>query len=134
MRKIITALILAVTAAAGGPGLAGASAASASGARTYVYAYGMSGRWSGPKIRPSEIAFGALYDVANLRWSSWRRSAAYARGHFYAGRGGPSYMAYIALYNVRVHNHRRYFSWIKIAEPGHKTRYLQYTRGVWHTR
>jgi hypothetical protein len=134
VRKIVTALILAVAALAGTADITGAAAASAGTARTYVYAYGMGGQWNGPEIKPSEIAFGALYDVARLRWSSWGSRAAYARGHFYAGRGGPSYKARIALYNVKVHHHRRYFSWIKIAEPGHKTRHLQYSGGIWHTR
>lgn len=134
MKKIITAAILVLATTLGTLGFTGAGTASASSGRTYVYASGMGGFWKGPKIRPSEIAFGALYDVANQRWSSWGRTAAYGRGHFYAGRGGPSYRAYVALYNVKIHNHRRYFSWIKIAEPGHKTRYLQYTRGYWHTR
>jgi hypothetical protein len=134
VRKIITGLILAATMFAGTAAFTGAAAASRGPARTYVYADGMGPRWGGPRIRPAEIAFGALYDVARLRWSKWGSSAAYARGHFYAGRGGPSYQAYIALYNVRVHHHRRYFSWIKIAEPGHKTRYLQYRYGIWHTK
>lgn len=109
----------------------GISTASASSSRTYVYACGMGARWGCPVIRPGEIAFGALYDVNRLSWSSWGSTAAHGRGHYH---GFGSYRAYVALYGVRTHNGRRYFSWIKIAEPGHKTRYLQYSGGLWHTR
>jgi len=44
VRKIITALILAVTTLAGTADFAGATTASAGTARTYVYACGMGGR------------------------------------------------------------------------------------------
>ena len=131
MRKIVTALALALGMALGSLGISAAVPASASSSRTYVYASGMGGLWQGPAIRPGEIAFGALYDVARLSWSSWSSRTAYGRGHYY---GFGSYEANIKLYDVKVHHGRRYFSWIKIAQHGHKTRHLKYSGGLWHTR
>jgi hypothetical protein len=131
MRKIITALALALGTTLGSLGIVSAVPASASSSRTYVYAAGMGGLWQGPAIRPREIAFGAHYDVAGLSWSSWSAGTAYGRGHYY---GFGSYRASVKLYDVKNHHGRRYFSWIKIAGHGHKTRYLKYSGGYWHTR
>ena len=105
MRKIVTALALALGVALGSLGISAAVPASASSSRTYVYASGMGGLWQGPAIRPGEIAFGALYDVARLSWSSWSSRTAYGRGHYY---GFGSYKANIKLYDVKVHHGRRY--------------------------
>lgn len=118
--------LAAIAAVAGGTVGAVAVPASATTA-TVVYACGMSGFWTCPTVRPGEIAFGALYDVARLSWSSWRYGSAYGHGH-YDGFG--SYNASVTLSGVAEHDGRRYFSWIKIAAGGHRTRYLHYT-GVW---
>jgi hypothetical protein len=117
--------------ALGSLGISAAVPASASSSRTYVYALGMGSLWQGPAIRPGQITFGALYDVAHVSWSSWSSGTAHGRGHYY---GFGSYEANVKLYDVRTHHGRRYFSWIKIAEHGHKTRHLKYSGGFWHTR
>lgn len=129
--KIIVAVILSLGTVAGSLGIVSAVPASASSTRTYVYASGMGGLWQGPAIRPREIAFGALYDVDSMAWSKWSSSTAYGRGHYY---GFGSYQANVKLYDVKIHHGRRYFSWIKITKRGHKTRYLKYSGGYWHTR
>lgn len=131
MRKIITALAMALGTVLGSLGIVSAVPASASSSRTYVYAAGMGGLWHGTAIRPREIAFGALYDVGGLAWSSWSAGTAYGRGHYH---GFGSYEASVKLYDVKIHHGRRYFSWIKITKHGHKTRYLKYSEGYWHTR
>jgi hypothetical protein len=131
MRKTATAVALALSTALGSLGISAAVPASASSSRTYVYTLGMGGVWQGPAIRPGQITFGALYDVARVSWSSWSSGAAHGRGHYY---GFGSYEANVKLYDVKIHHGRSYFSWIKIAEHGHKTRHLKYTRGVWLTR
>lgn len=130
MRKTVTAVSVALGMALGSLGISAAVPASASSSRTYVYALGMGGLWQGPAIRPGQITFGALYDVARLSWSSWSSGTAYGRGHYY---GFGSYEANVKLDDVKVHHGRRYFSWIKIAEHGHKTRYLKYSGGLWYT-
>src|SRR3984885_13281247 len=117
MRKTVTAVSVALGMGLGSLGISAAVPASASSSRTYVYALGMGGRWQGPAVRPREIAFGALYDVARLSWSSWSSGTAQGRGHYY---GFGSYEANVKLYDVKVHHGRRYFSWIKIAEHGQK--------------
>ncbi|HWG65316.1 MAG TPA: hypothetical protein VG253_26835 [Streptosporangiaceae bacterium] len=90
----------------------------------------MGSRWGCPTVRPGEIAFGALYDVARIKWSSWSARTAYGRGHYY---GFGSYKANVKLYDVKTHRGRRFFAWIKITASGHKTRYLSFD-GFWHTR
>jgi hypothetical protein len=134
--RVITwlATLIAAMALIAGAGVATNGRASASNRRTYAYACGMGSRRGCPTVRPGEIAFGALYDVTHVRWSSWGSGSAFGRGHFFGGRGGPSFNAYIALYDVKTRNGRRYFSWIKIAAPGHKTQRLQYSGGLWRTR
>jgi hypothetical protein len=131
MRKIVTAVPLALGMAFGSLGISAAVPASASIGRTYVYTLGMGGLWQGPAIRPGEIAFGARYAVARLSWSSWSLGTARGRGPYY---GFGSYEANVKLYDVKIHRGRRYFSWIKIAEHGHKTRHLKYSGGLWYTR
>jgi hypothetical protein len=127
VRKVTGSLAL-VAALVGGT-IAGALPASAA-SRTAVYACGMSGLWVCPSVRPGEIAFGARYDVARLRWSTWSSGIAYGRGHYY---GFGSYNARVKLYDVKTHHGRRYFAWIKITAAGHRTRYLSYN-GYWRTR
>jgi hypothetical protein len=131
MRKFITAVILILGTAFGSLGTVSAVPASASSSRTYVYAAGMGGLWQGPAIRPGNIAFGAHYAVEGMSWSDWSSRTAYGRGHYY---GFGSYGAKVKLYDVKIHHGRRYFAWIKIAKHGHKTRYLKYSGGYWHTR
>jgi len=111
-------------------GMIATAVPAAASSRTAVYACGMGATWGCPSVRPGEIAFGALYDVAHIRWSDWFTRSAYGRGHYY---GFGSYEANIKVYDVKTHHHRRFFSWIKITARGHKTRYLSYD-GVWHTR
>jgi hypothetical protein len=100
MRKTVTAVSVALGMALGSLGISAAVPASASSSRTYVYALGMGGLWQGPAIRPREIAFGALYDVARLSWSSWSLGTAHGRGHYY---GFGSYKANVKLYDVKIH-------------------------------
>ena len=128
MGKIVTVVGLALSTTLG---ILGALPVSASSSRTYVYAAGMGGLWQGAAIRPGNIAFGAHYAVERLSWSSWSSGTAYGRGHYY---GFGSYEASIKLYHVKNHRGRHYFSWIKIAGHGHKTHYLKYSGGIWHTR
>ena len=130
MRKTFTAAALALGMALGSLGISAAIPASASSSRTYAYALGMGGLWRAA-IRPGQITFGALYDVAGLSWSSWSSGTAHGRGHYY---GFGSYEANVKLYDVKIHHGRQYFSWIKIAEHGHKTRHLKYSGGLWRTR
>jgi hypothetical protein len=87
--------------------------------------------WQGPAIRPGNIAFGARYAVERVSWSSWSLGTADGRGHYY---GFGSYEANVKLYDVKTRHGRRYFSWIKIADHGHKARYLKYSGGLWRTR
>jgi hypothetical protein len=131
MRKILVSVVLVLGTALGGLGISSNIPASAASSRTYVYAAGMGGLWRGPVIRPRNVAFGAHYAVERLSWSRWSAGSAYGRGHYF---GFGSYEANVRVYDVKVHNGRRYFSWIKIAERGHRTRYLKYSGGFWHTR
>jgi hypothetical protein len=130
MRKTVTAVALALGVALGSLGISGWS--SISQQQPDLRLCGRDGGLlQGPAIRPREIAFGALYDVARLSWSSWSSGTAHGRGHYY---GFGSYEANVKLYDVKIHHGRRYFSWIKIAEHGHKTRHLKYSGGLWRTR
>jgi hypothetical protein len=130
MQKAPGLAIAALAVTAGGAAVIAAAPASAA-VSTSVYACNA---WSCRSVRPAEIGFGAHYDVAALSWSGWGSGTAHGRGHFYGsptfGYGGAS----VTLYDVRVHNGHRYFSWIKITAPGHATRYLQYSGGFWTTR
>jgi hypothetical protein len=126
MRKAPGFLAVGLAVLAGGVSTAAAPASAAPS--TVVYACG---KWSCRSVRPPEIGFGAHYDVARLSWSNWASSSAHGRGHYY---GFGSYAANVTLYDVKVHNGHRYFSWIKIAASGHKTRYLQFSGGFWDTR
>jgi hypothetical protein len=129
MRKTLGYATLIAAIGASGVGAFEAPAAAAS--RTVVYVCGMAGHWQCPQVRPDEIGFGALYDVANISWSTWRSLSATGHGHYY---GFGSYNANVKLYYVKVHNGHRYFAWIRITARGHRTRYLQYSSGTWHTR
>lgn len=127
MRKMLGCMTVVAALLGGGIGTALPASASS---RTVVYACGMGPSWGCPSVRPGEIAFGALYDVAHISWSSWSARSAYGRGHYY---GFGSYKANVKLYDVKIHHGRRFFSWIKITARGHKTRYLSYN-GYWQTR
>jgi hypothetical protein len=116
--------------AAGGLGAGLNVPASAGSGRTYLYAAGMGGLWRGPAIRPRDVAFGAHYAVERLSWSRWSAGSASGRGHYY---GFGSYEANVRAYDVKVHDGRRYFSWLKITDHGRRTRYLKYSDGFWHT-
>lgn len=130
MKKIITAVVLALAMALGTIGVAGMGAASASTSRTYVYTRP---NWSKPAIRPSSIeGVGyAPYGVRHMHWSSWGQSSAFGYGqsfgYFNSENHQTKYGAYVALYRLRIHHGHRYFSRMKVAAPHHKTRY--YTIG-----
>jgi hypothetical protein len=128
--KILRYLALAA-AVAGAVTAALAAGPASAAARTVVYICGMAGHWTCPAVRPAEIGFGARYDVDGLSWPSWGTGSAHGRGHYY---GFGSYNATVTLYGVRVYHGQRYFSWIRITASHHKTRYLQYSGGLWHTR
>jgi hypothetical protein len=128
--KVLRCLALAAAVAATMTAALAADPASAA-SRTVVYACGMAGHWTCPAGRPAEIGFGAHYDVDALSWSSWGTGSAQGNGHYY---GFGSYNATVTLYDAQVHHGQRYFSWIEIAASHHKTRYLQYAGGLWHTR
>jgi hypothetical protein len=111
--------------------LAGRAAPASAATSTGVYVCGLGRQWSCRSVRPTDIVFGAHYAVERLSWSSWASASAQGRGHYY---GFGSYEANVTLYSVKAHSGRRYYSWIKIAASGHKTRFLQYSGGYWHTR
>lgn len=121
IKGILATAVIAPLAVAGAAILPSVAANAATSPAVYVN--GMGAAWSGAKIRPSEIAFGAHYDVASLHWTRWEASSAFGHGHYY---GFGSYNAAITLAVVRTHDGRKYFAQIKIAESGHPTRYLHY--------
>jgi hypothetical protein len=129
MRKTLGCVALVTAIGVGGVGAAETSALATS--RTVVYTDGMACRWQGPAVRPTEIGFGAHYDVAALSWSAWGPLEATGRGHYY---GFGSYNAKVKLYYVKVHNGQKYFEWIRITASGHPTRQLEYSGGCWYTR
>ena len=128
------ALISAVGAGAATAVEAPSAAATTS---TVVYACGMAGYWRCPEVRPHEIAFGAHYAVAYLRWSTWKALYATGHGHFYDGSciDAPcySYNANVKLYYVKAHSGSKYYAWIRITARHHATRQLHYYGGFWHT-
>jgi len=129
MHKTLGYVVLVAAIGAGVLGAAEVPATATS--QTVVYADGMACHWQGPAVRPREIAFGALYDVAYISWSAWTPLYATGRGHYY---GFGSYNANVKLYYVKSHSGQKYFEWIRISAPGHPTRQLQYSGGCWYTR
>ena len=131
MRKTFTAAALALGMALGSLGISAAIPASASSSRTYAYALGMGGLWQSGAI-PSRtdnvrrpLRRGGIVVVQLVIGYCSRPGAFYGFG---------SYEANVKLYDVKIHHGRQYFSWIKIAEHGHKTRHLKYSGGLWRTR
>ena len=122
MWKTLGSAALIAAVGAGGATAVEAPPAAAT-ASTVVYVCGMGGYWQCPQVRPDEIAFGAHYAVAYLRWSAWRTLYATGRGHFYDGSciDAPcySYNANVKLYYVKVHNGRKYFAWMRITALHH---------------
>jgi hypothetical protein len=90
-----------------------------------VYACGMAGNWQCPAVRPGEIGFGALWDIAGMRWTHSTGGSAYGAGQYWLGRG-VGYRADIALTVVRHHGARRYFQDAAITASGHRTVRLWY--------
>jgi hypothetical protein len=90
-----------------------------------VYACGMAGNWRCPAVRPSEVGFGALWDVAGVRWTHWTGRSAYGAGQYWLGRGD-GYRADIALTDVKNHGSQRYFEDASIIAPRHRTVHLWY--------
>jgi hypothetical protein len=90
-----------------------------------VYACGMAGNWRCPAVRPSEIGFGALWDIAGMRWTHWTGGSAYGAGKYWLSRG-VGYRADIALTDVRHHGSQRYFEDALITASGHRAVRLWY--------
>lgn len=119
--------IIAAVAAALGMGalpVAAASAAQDSNS-VVVYACGMAGNWQCPAIRPAEVGFGALWDIAGMRWTHWTGGSAYGAGHYWLGNG-KGYPADIALTDVQHHGSQRYFRNAAIIAAGHPLVHLWY--------
>jgi hypothetical protein len=81
---------LAVLGTTGGAaiGTSAPARASATSSRPLpkVQTAGMSGSWHGGtwRVRPRTVAFGALYEVRRIKWSSWTGGNAFGRGHLVA--------------------------------------------------
>jgi hypothetical protein len=124
MRKyqIITAAI----AALGAVGLPTAAMPAAQASTSVVvYACGMAGNWQCPAVRPGEVGFGALWDIAGLRWTHWTGGSAYGAGKYWLGPG-VGYRADIALTDVQHHGRQRYFKNALITAHGHRAVHLWY--------
>jgi hypothetical protein len=83
-----------------------------------VYACGMAGNWQCPAVRPSEVGFGALWDIAGMRWTHWTGGSVYGAGMYWLGRG-VGYRADIALTVVKHHGSQWYFEDALITGTGH---------------
>jgi hypothetical protein len=92
----------------------------------------MGSRWGCPTVKPREIAFGALYDVASAHWTAWGATAR-GTGHLNLGRNAPNWNVHVSAYDVLTHNGRRYFDKLKLSAPGHKTYWLHLRSGLWVT-
>jgi hypothetical protein len=106
MRKyrILAAAVAALGTAALPVAVVPAAQASTS---VVVYACGMAGNWQCPAVRPSEVGFGALWDIAGMHWTHWTSRSAYGAGMYWLGRG-VGYRADIALTDVERHRGQRY--------------------------
>jgi hypothetical protein len=120
--------ILAATAAA----VLGAMAlpvlwvpAAQAGTSVVAYTCGMAGNWQCPAVRPSEIGFGALWDIAGMRWTQWTGDSAYGAGTYWLGSGA-GYRAEVALTDVTHHGSQRYFEDALITASGHHAVRLWY--------
>jgi hypothetical protein len=90
-----------------------------------VYACGMAGNWQCPAVRPGEVGFGALWDIAGMRWTHWTGGSAYGAGQYWLGRG-IGYRADIALTGVKHHGSQSYFQNALITASGHSAVRLWY--------
>lgn len=96
-----------------------------------VYECGMAGNWQCPAVRPAEVGFGALWDIAGMRWTHWTGRSADGVGQYWLYRGD-GYHADIALTDVKHHGSQRYFEDASITASGHRTVHLWYgsRRGI----
>ena len=119
----VVAAAATVLAAAG---LSAAAVPSAQAATpVVVYSCGMAGNWLCPAVRPDEVGFGALWDIAGMHWTHWTGGSAYGAGQYWLGRG-VGYRADIALTDVKHHGSQRYFRNAVITAPGHRAVHLWY--------
>jgi hypothetical protein len=114
-RALAAAAVLGAAVALPMVAVPGAQASSS----VVVYACGMVGNWHCPGIRPSEVGFGALWDIAGMRWTHWTGGSAYGAGMYWLGRG-VGYRADIALTDVQHHGSQRYFEDALITASGHR--------------
>ena len=124
----VPAAYAADTAAAG-------SQAPAAAKLPVVYIYGMGGVWSGPRVKPSYIVFGADTEVNKLHWTHWTHSQR-LRVWSVVGlrrRLGPceKWTGNVSLTRVAAHKGTRYFSWLVITAKHHRTITYKYTSTWW---
>jgi hypothetical protein len=133
-------LATCVTAAAAPAAYAAGTAAAGSQAPAaaklpVVYIYGMGGVWSGPRVKPSYIVFGADTEVNKLHWTHWTTRSAFASGQWLACAGalGPceKWTGKVSLTRVAAHKGTRYFSWLVITAKHHRTITYKYTSTGW---
>jgi len=94
------ALLLAVLLAAGTASAADrAPSASAAAERVYVMT---NAGYSSPKVKPRSMHILSNENLGRLKWSSWGRKTAYARGTNYAGGPSPGHKAENPV-NVRLY-------------------------------
>ena len=122
-RRILAATAAAVLGTVALPVL-GVPAAQA-GTSVVAYTCGMAGNWQCPAVRPSEIGFGALWDIAGMRWTQWTEDSAYGAGTYWLGSGA-GYRAEVALTDVTHHGSQRYFEDALITAAGHRAVRLWY--------
>lgn len=65
-----------------------------------VYACGMAGNWRCPAVRPSEVGFGALWDIAAVRWTHWTVRSAYGAGQYWLNIHAPKISSIISNESV----------------------------------
>ena len=95
----------------------------------------MGGVWSGPRVKPSYIVFGADTEVNKLHWTHWTTRSAFASGQWLACAGalGPceKWTGNVSLTRVAAHKGTRYFSWLVITAKHHRTITYKYTSTWW---
>jgi hypothetical protein len=134
---LATCVTAAAVPAADGVGTAAAGSQVPTAARLpVVYIYGMGEVWSGPRVEPSYIVFGADTEVNKLHWTHWTTRSAFASGQWWACAGalGPceKWTGKVSLTRVAAHKGTRYFSWLVITAKHHRTIVYKYTStGRW---
>jgi len=121
----LTASAIAALGAAGLLAAAAPAPAASVSTSVVVYACGMVGNWRCAAVRPTEVGFGALWDVDGAHWTHWTARSAFGAGMYWLGRGD-GYRADIALTDVKAHGSHRYFRDATITARGHRTVHLWY--------